>query len=95
MLWLVEWCQGSVSVLSWCQASANLFLFHIVADAIYQMYLSISIFLLTSFEIFVHVYHSSVLGQQSAQSPDLDRGPASLKSFLKSRVVWHVAARSL
>ena len=44
---------------------------------------------------FVCVYHLSVLGQQSGQSPDLDPGPASLESFLWSRVVWHVAARSL
>ena len=37
----------------------------------------------------------SMIGSVSVQSPDLDPGPASLESFLKSRVVWCVAVRSL
>ena len=45
--------------------------------------------------VLVHVCRSSVPGQQSGQSPDLDPGPALLESFLESRVVQHVAARSL
>ena len=72
------------------------FLFCIVADIICQMYLCISIFLLTSLKIFARIFRLSVPGQQSAQSPDLDPGPTLLESFLKSRAVWgHVVVRSL
>ena len=49
------------------------------------------------------MHHSSVPGDgqapprilQSGQSPDLDPGPALLESFLESRVVGGVVARSL
>ena len=64
MLWLVEWCQGSVSVLSWCQAGVNVFLFCIVADIIKQMYLGIPVFSVDIIEIFVRIYRLSVPGQQ-------------------------------
>ena len=63
-------------------------------DVLIYLYCS-SIFSVDVIESFVRVYRSSVPGQQSGQSPDLDPGPASLESFLESRVVWHVAARSL
>ena len=49
----------------------NVFLFRIVADVIYQMYLSISVFLLTSLKIVAGVYRSSVPGRDTPQKTNL------------------------
>ena len=82
MLWIVEMVSGR------CQC------FVMSCDDIISQFRIVCVMSLNG-RVLVRVCHSSVPSQQSGQSPDLDPGPASLESFLESRVVRHVVARSL